>query len=906
MFIFKKFKLLSLLLVPFLVSIALCPIDIQASGKEIKTVRVGYYQNEAFEDGASEGAVKKGYAYEYYRKLSEYTGWDYEYVYGDFADVYQMLLDGEVDLVAGLAYTEEREGLIGYPSSPMGSVNYSLVKHDNDDTINMNTKSLNGKRIGVLKSAIKDALVSYLEEKNIAAVVVEYNDYDSLLADFDKKNIDVLAAENDGVYDRSHAEVLQGFGGADYYLCVNINKPELLDELNMAQKALMADDPNYISYLRTKYYPTTIASRAFSYSEKEWIGSNTDLKIGYLNNFMPFSDTDENGNPIGLVSEVFEDMFEEMGISNIKFTYTGYDNYEDMVEAIANDEIEVAFPVGGGLFYSEEDGMFLSNNVISAQSDLIYLDDYLGTTISDFAINENNKLQYYYVAENFPNVSISKYPSTEACLDAVLSGEVTCTVLNGLRANYYLKQCGYDKLSFRQLPYNDQVNFGVKIGNDGLLKLLNRGISIVGSDNITNKIYDYTIVSDTPSLMKYFREYFWVTFIILLFFASIIIFIMARDFKRNKKQLEENDKNRAKLEKISSDKTIFLKNMAFDMRAPMNAIIGLTDLVKHSESQEETNKYVDKMSLYNEQLLSIINNVLDMSRIESGQVVLKEEVVNIRELMSYVRAAASASAVENHQIINVNIKDIRHVNVIGDKMRMGQVFLNIMNSASAHVKQGGIIDFSVEELYSEDKDTAKFEFCINGSGKSIDPEVLKAALDPYSHSERLAEKGIGTDFGFAISKYIVDMMGGTIDFYAMGDDGNKCVVQLPLKISDLDMVRDDSSDNREIDGYNFYGKRALIVEDTLPNQMMAGKIMNKIGLEVQIANDNYEAYAKLIAAPSGYFDVILLSENIYKEKGEDFTRTVNSISDPIKAEIPILPISSDINILVEALSKLFG
>ena len=176
------------------------------AGKSVtKTVRVGYYQNEVFQEGASDKAVKSGYAYEYYRKLSEYTGWNYEYIYGDFVTVYNMLLNGDVDLVAGLAYTESRSHLISYPDKPQGTEQYSLVKHQGDDTITTNTTTLNGKSIGVLDSAIKVALENFLEEKNITANVVTFSDYDALLEAFDKREVDTLAGESDGIYDRSHA-----------------------------------------------------------------------------------------------------------------------------------------------------------------------------------------------------------------------------------------------------------------------------------------------------------------------------------------------------------------------------------------------------------------------------------------------------------------------------------------------------------------------------------------------------------------------------------------------------------------------------------------------------------------------------------------------------------------------------
>ena len=173
------------------------------TSSEPQKVRVGYYENEVFEDGAEEGAVKNGYAYEYYRKITEYTGWEYEYVYGSFVEVYDMLLKGEVDVVAGLAYTDDRQDLILYPDRPMGAENYSLVKHESDNNITTMMSTVNGKKIGVLVSAILDALRDYLSTNHVEANVIVFNDYEALFTAFDKKEIDSLTSKYEFAYEKA-------------------------------------------------------------------------------------------------------------------------------------------------------------------------------------------------------------------------------------------------------------------------------------------------------------------------------------------------------------------------------------------------------------------------------------------------------------------------------------------------------------------------------------------------------------------------------------------------------------------------------------------------------------------------------------------------------------------------------
>ncbi|WP_026670354.1 transporter substrate-binding domain-containing protein [Butyrivibrio sp. AE3006] len=492
---------------------------------EDKIIRVGYYENEVFEEGAAVGAVKTGYAYEYYRKLSEYTGWKYEYVYGSFQELYDMLVKGEIDLMAGLAWKEERASIIAYPDEPMGNETYTLVKHDRDGTVSRNPKTLRGKKIGVLRSAMVDELEKYLVASGTTAKVVIFEDYDSLFTAFDTKEIDILAAEGYGTREREHAEVISNFGANDYYLCVNIKRKDILDELNYAQLQLSVEEPSYLSTLRSKYYASTISSRSFSESERTWMSEHSSLTIGYLENYLPYSDTDEEGNVTGVIKDLIPTILESLDISGIDVGYVGYRSYDDMIYDVTRGDIDVAFPVGGGLYYSEENGIYQSNAVISTSSDLVYLGEYNDDVVTHFAVNENNKMQYYYIKTNFPGAEVSLYPSIEECLDAVLAGEANATTLNGLRANDILRNRKYSGLSLKQLSMADDRCFGVKIGNEGLLKLLNRGVNIIGPEYARNMAYRYAGLLYSYSNMDMFKDNVWLFLSVILVIAVIVILI---------------------------------------------------------------------------------------------------------------------------------------------------------------------------------------------------------------------------------------------------------------------------------------------------------------------------------------------------------------------------------------------
>lgn len=524
-----------------LLAVMLIPIQAFAVENDPEVIRVGYYENEVFQEGAGDGLVKTGYAYEYYRKISEYTGWKYEYVYGSFSELYQMLLDGKIDLLAGLAYRDDREGLIGYPDAAMGSESYYLVRHDTDTDITQDTDTLNGRKIGVLDSAMISTLNTFLQEHAIQAEVTVFPDYTGLFGAFDSHEVDILVAESDGAYGRDHAVPLLVFGSTDYYLCVSIQRPDLLSSLNEAQSRLAEEEPNFLYSLSAKYYPASITARAFSEAELEWISSHDTLHIGYLENYLPYSDTDKQGQVIGLIKDYIPDLLEGLGIGDLNVTYTGYEKYDDMIAAMNADEIDTAFPVGGGLYYSEVNGINQSHAVASASSELVYHGEFSEEKLQTFAVNENNRMQYYYVRTNYPDAEITLYPSIEDCLEAVLSGEVGVTTLNGLRANDILRNSKYEGLSMQQAARSDDRCFGVEIGNEGLLKLLNRGITILGSDYAQNISYRYTSGLYTYSFVDMLRDHMTLFASAILAVIALIIFLLVRDSRRNRTRLKEKE-----------------------------------------------------------------------------------------------------------------------------------------------------------------------------------------------------------------------------------------------------------------------------------------------------------------------------------------------------------------------------
>ncbi|MBR6200180.1 MAG: transporter substrate-binding domain-containing protein [Spirochaetales bacterium] len=880
--------------IPFRRVILLCLITLITSAaaqnayteqRTVKTVRVGYYENEVFQEGAKKDAVRTGYAYEYYRKLSEYTGWKYQYIYGSYGELYTMLLNGQIDLLAGLAWKKDREGLIGYPQAAMGNETYSLVKHETDTDITIALQSLNGKKIGVLDSAVVDVLARFLLNNNIKASIITYQAYNDLFDAFDSHKVDILAAEGDGAYKRAHAEVLCPFGESEYYLCVNIKRPDLLQELNDAQTMLSVYEPHYIHSLQIKYYSLSVSSSPLSEAERKWREEHTSINVGYMNNYMPYSDTDKSGKTTGLVQDIMPTIMQRLGINDITINYIPFDSYSEMLERMKNSEIDVVFPTGGSQYYSEESGINQSSSVTSTPPILICRSNDVLLDFNaqmHFAANEKNNMQYYYIRTNFPNAKISFFSSIEECLDAVLEGAVDCMTINGLR-NEMLRNRKYRRLTLIPLNISDSRCFGVEIGNEGLLKLLNRGINAIGSDYAQNIAYKYTSKLYSYSFKDAILDNMLMFVLFMLVFAGFIIYFVVRDAKRSKAALTAAEHaNRAK--------TVFLNNMSHDIRTPMNAIVGFTTLAQGSlEDKEKLSEYLSKIAVSSQHMLSLINDVLDMSRIESGKVTLDETTVNLTDLINDIQTIIQANLTAKQHHFTVNI-DIRHEYVMADKMRLNQILLNILSNAIKFTPDGGQINMTVKEFPAEEDSWTAYTFCISDNGIGMSQKFRSEIFEAFSREESSTVSGIeGTGLGMAITKKLIDMMGGKIEVNSCEGNGSEFIVTISFKICDAPAKQEELT-KHDVD---FTGKRVLLAEDVETNQIIAVALLEQIGFQVEIASDGKQAVEMVNNAEPGYYDIVLMDIQMPHTDGYEATKLIRSLDDPVKANIPIAAVTAN-------------
>lgn len=273
---------------------------------------------------------------------------------------------------------------------------------------------------------------------------------------------------------------------------VSGKRPELVKQLNEALGTIEEVEPNFLQSLQYDSLGSSEMDIRLTAAESQWLENHDTLRMGYLDNYMPYCGTDSEGNPTGLLLDVVEEMLKRLGIdSQIEVRYQSYQSYQDMVEALGDGEIDAVFPAGGSQWNLEQDGVDATAAVVTAGMNMVYKGKYRKGSYHTFSVNKNNKLLYYYIKSNFPGAKLMYYDSIQECLDAVRSGKVDATVVNGLRHQIIQEDENYAELSLVQLEKADDRCIGVRAGESALLILMNRGIKVVGQDYGYNASYGY-------------------------------------------------------------------------------------------------------------------------------------------------------------------------------------------------------------------------------------------------------------------------------------------------------------------------------------------------------------------------------------------------------------------------------
>ncbi|MBP5787049.1 MAG: response regulator [Kiritimatiellae bacterium] len=790
-----------------------------AEKKERKVVRIPCQEFNRQMIVDANGKPVSGYAYDYIQTMATYAGWEVQYLPGStFSECMQQVADGEADLFYEVSYTPERAQSMLFPDEPMGYEYYYLYTSENHTDIAPDDyAALDGKTVGVTKGTILGGfLEQWAEKKNISFKLVEY-------ADIEEKEADLFAGKIDfdlevSMLAKSNLSAVEKIGSSTYYLVANKDRPDLIEDLNAAMEKVINNDLYFFTRLQERYFSDTVLSHNLTTDEKAWIASHDVLRVGYFDDYLPFSGRDKNGNPIGVVIDAIQEIVQHLKLmDNLQLEFICYENQQDGYRAVESGEIDLMVPAYISSSVQHDYRVVGGRIFVTIACDFTFLDSRdIGKTPLRIGVNKHNLMQYYYSRDTHPLAEIVFYDGIRGCLDGILDDTSDGTFLNGLRSGALLKTDRFRALETMRAKNAFELHMAFAEDNLGLLLLMNRGMTMLETDFINKNAYAYAGWLYRQSVGDFLREHFLSALLLAAFLAGLVVVAVAfrisnrklgkinralvaysetieeqslkeadlrRDLERKQGQLEDalhmaQSANRAK--------TAFLSSMSHDIRTPMNAIIGFTGLAaSHLDDKEHVKEYLKTIAQSSEHLLSLINEVLDMSHIESGKMALNEKVESLADILHALRDIVHAGIQAKQHRFLVDAVDVRDELVHCDKLRLNQVLINLISNAIKYTPPGGTISLRLVQKAAASAGRARFEFRCKDNGIGMDEDFAKTVFDPFTREQTSTVSGIqGTGLGMAIAKNIVEMMGGTISVASKKGEGTEFTVAVDFRVAE--------------------------------------------------------------------------------------------------------------------------
>ncbi len=903
------------------------PVSVNAEGSgnnatatkeaEHKTVRVGWYE-DSYHITDKDGD-RSGYGYEFEQAVSAYTGWDYEYVTGDWPELVEMLQNGEIDLMSALSYTDERAETMLFSDKPMGEERYYLyVDLGNTDISAADLSTLNGRSIAMFENSIQTTQFCEWEDKyNVHTDHVFVNSIDEAKELLAAHEIQGVISTETSIWVDAGMSAIVVTGGSEIYYGINKKRPDLKEELDSAMRSMENDKPFYSDELYKQYIATQSAA-VLSSEENKWLKEHGAIRIGYLNDDAGFSTDDyKNGQVLGVINDYVDYARECLG-ATLEFELVGFDTQEEQIMALHDDKIDMIFHIIQNPYYAEKNGLSLSNTVTSISVAAVTAQDAFNESEENtVALTKDNEKFRWYISYNYPKWNVKEYDSEKEAEKAVQNGQADCMIV---RSAQVMKYSNDKKIHSVFLTKAANTSFAVEKGNTVLMSILNKTLKSIQTSKLTGAVSMYEDSLKKVTLTDFIKDNFLVVttvgIVLFVLILSVILGLLrkarmaVRRSQKLNEQLQESQHDLEtalmQAESANSAKTAFLNNMSHDIRTPMNAIIGFTSLAaSHIDSKEAVKEYLKKIQTSSEHLLSLINDVLDMSRIESGKVKIDEKPLHLPELLYDIRTMIKPSLNEKQLNFMIDTVDVTEEYIIADKLRLTQILLNILSNAVKYNKNGGTVDLILRQEGKAPEGCATYHFIIKDTGIGISKEFQKHIFENFSREETATVSGIqGTGLGLAITKKIVEMMGGTITLESEEGIGSEFDVCLTFKLdgerkayhaegSAHGLSIPVTDDDTEQDIMSFKGKKILLVEDNELNQEIASEILKESGFVVEVADDGTVAVEKMKTARPGQYDIILMDVQMPVMNGYEATRQIRAMESDYCRRIPIVAMTAN-------------
>ena len=746
--------------------------------KEQKIIRIGSFEDTF--NYVDQNGVRRGYGYELMQALAGYTGWKFEYVKCDWSNCFEMLENGEIDVMGDISYTAERAEKMLFSDEPMGEEKYILYTDLSNIDIGMSDfKSLDGKRVGVLMGTEPEIMLTEWENKNgIQTEHVNVSNNDDVEKKLANHEIDGFVSLEESIWSEQGISSVTTVGKSGIYFAINKERSDIKSELDFAMRQLEQDSPFFKADLYKKYF-TLDYNQSLTGEEKSWLEEHGSIQIGFLDNDPSiFSMDEESGKLAGTLAEYISYAKDCLGNQTLEFDIHAYDDYDEMLQDLQNREIDMIFYASRNPDFAEKQGYALTNTAwtynLMAVTDEKYFNENEAYTV---AVPKGKEALKQHIAFSYPQWKLVDYDSLADATDMIVNEKADCFLMGTSQALKYDNNRDFKSVS---LTKTMEACFAVRSGEGPLLSILNKTLKTMPSDMLTSALAIYDSTADKVTFYDFVKDNMLVFLVTIGLFALIIIGIIlvllrkarkaeavaklaASDTKKLNDKLEVALK---KAEDASLAKTRFLNNMSHDIRTPMNVILGYAQLMEdelNGKGMPETLEHLEKLQQSGNLLLSIINNVLDMARIESGRMELDENYGRIEDVQQSLIELFEDEAKRKNITYNFRM-NVEHGHVLTDITKVEEIFVNILSNAIKYTPDGGSVIVNVDELPCDEPDYMIVRTRVSDTGIGMSEEYLTKIFEAFTREQNTTKSKIaGTGLGMSIVKKYVDLLGGTID-----------------------------------------------------------------------------------------------------------------------------------------------
>ena len=884
---------------------AVLPVKAAAETAPVKVVRVGSFEDTF--NYCNEKGARKGYGYELLETLSGYTGWQFEYVTCDWSDCFEKLENGEIDIMGGISYTEDRAEEMLFSDEPMGEEKYYLYADlSRADISASDFKILDGKKIGVVMGTEPEVMLTEWEEKHgIKTEHVNISNNEDVKQKLANHEIDCFVSLEESYWAELGISTITRVGKSSIYYVLNKDRPDLKEELDNAMHALDEEAPFYTADLCKKYFSLDYKP-ILTGEEKAWLRKHGAIRMGFLTSDSGVSTYDPaTGEITGTITDYIQFAADCLGNQELEFQLVGYDDKEAELNALKSGEIDMIFHFDQSPNLAEEYRVARTNTTWTANMMVVTNQQlFIENQVNRVAVPQNKISLTRYIAFYYPQWEIVDCDTQEDAIKLVKDGQADCFITGVSSEAKYSKNYGFYSVS---LPNPANSCFAVKSGNRSLLSILNKTLKAMPANMLTSSLAMHKSSLRKVTLSEFIKDNFFRVLLVSSIAVAVVLLMILKLLRKArkaeaaaKKAANDTQELNAKLqvavenaESANRAKSTFLFNMSHDIRTPMNAIIGYADLAsRHLDDPAKLEKYMENIQVCGQNLLVLLNNVLDLARIENDKTEMEYSVSDVDKDFRNCIAMFQNQADSKGQTITVTTQ-LQYPYVYVDIPHLTEVCTNLVSNAVKYTGAGGTICCDITQKPGEKESWCNMVITVADNGIGMSQEFQKHIFEPFERERTsTVSKVEGSGIGMGIVKKLVGLMGGTVAVESKIGVGSTFTVTIPCRIASEDETQAKRETNPS-DQKCLCGTRILLTEDNDLNAEIATELLQEEGCTVDRAKDGVECVDMLEKAVNGTYQLILMDIQMPVMNGYDAAKKIRRMEDPQKANIPIIAMTAN-------------